>query len=232
MDKKVEIECLDRLAFGLKDGKCYKELREDLDAFLINQYKGSESRRKYIDVHMKIWVSIPEEHMQLRNRALDLLTCVTTKERLVLHWGLCLLAFNIFRDVSAIVGKLFSINDKISLALVHNRIIESWGDRTTLIYAVQRILKSMSIWGALQDSSKQGIYELVDKIVINEKHLKLWLLECYLSCIDQKTVTVESLNQANSLFPFEINVKLSDLMDSNIFEVNRQGLDVDVVELR
>lgn len=104
--------------------------------------------------------------------------------------------------------------------------------RTTLVYAVQRMLRSMANWGVLQDSEKKGFYKPEEKIRLDDKALKLWLLECYLTCIEQKSVSMQSLNEAPALFPFTVDVKLNDLIDSDRYEVNRQGLDVDVVELR
>lgn len=232
MEKKIRLEWLDLLAFRFKDNKNYKELREYLNSILKEKIKGNESRRKHIDILMRIWFSVPLEHKQLRDRALIFLSAATARERLALHWGLCLLAFELFRDVSSIIGKLFVLNDEITLAQVHNRIIENWGDRTTLVYAVQRMLRSMANWGVLQDSEKKGLYKPAEKIRLEDKDLKLWLLECYLTCNEQKSVSMQSLNQAPALFPFAVDVKLNDLMDSDRYEVNRQGLDVDVVELR
>jgi len=232
MDKKVEIEWLDQLAFGLKEQKNYKELREELDNSLKNKIHGNESRRKHLNVLMRIWVSVPSGHEQLRNRALTFLSTATSTERLALHWGLCLLAFELFKDVSNIIGKLFKINDEVTLAQVHHRIIESWGDRTTLVYAVRRILRSMVNWGVLQDTEKQGFYKPAEKQHLEAKALKLWLLECYLTCNEQKSVSMQSLNEAPALFPFAVDINLGDLMASDRYEVNRQGLDVDIVELR
>lgn len=232
MDKKVEIEWLDQLAFGLKEQKNYKDLKEELDNSLKNKIHGNESRRKHLNVLMRIWVTVPTGHEQLRDRALTFLLSTTSRERLALHWGLCLLAFEIFKDVSSIIGKLFTLNEEITLAQVHNRIIENWGDRTTLVYAVQRMLRSMANWGVLLDAEKKGFYKPPEKLPLYNKDLGLWLLECYLACIEQKFVFMQSLNEVPALFPFTVNIKLSDLLDSARYEVNRQGLDVDVVELR
>jgi hypothetical protein len=43
---------------------------------------------------------------------------------------------------------------------------------------------------------------------------------------------MQRLNEAPALFPFTVDIKLGDLIDSKRYEVNRQGLDVDMVELR
>lgn len=232
MDKKVELEWLDFLAFRLKENRNYKELQAELNDFLLAKISGNESRRKYNNVHMRIWVTVPPEHEQLRDQALEFLSTTTTRVRLAIHWGMCLLAFDLFRDITSITGKLFTLNDEINLAQVHKRIIETWGDRTTLIYAVQRILRSMAKWGVLQDTDKKGYFKTSAKISLGDRALKLWLLECYLTSIEQKTVTLQGLNEAAALFPFSLNVGLGDLLSTNRFEVNRQGLDVDVVELR
>lgn len=232
MDRKIQLEWLDRLAFLFNDEKNFKRIKEQMDGYLSDIIKGSESRRKHINVLMRIWVSVPEEDVPLRDRALQFLSKVKTEERLALHWGLCLLAYPLFRDVTTVIGRLLSLQDEITLAQVHKRIIESWGDRSSLNWAVQRLLRSLSLWGALKDTDVKGEYVATDKIMIENEELKLWLLECYLRCIDQSTITYQSLISAPSLFPFDINVKLGELLTSDRFEVNRQGLDVDVVELR
>lgn len=232
MDKKVNLEWLDRVAFGLKENKSYKELRGELENYLEDKILGAETRRKHINVLLRIWVSVLPEHEELRDRALALLLVSEARERSVLHWGLCLLAYELFRDVATIIGKLFTLNDELALAQVHKRVIEAWGDRTNLKYAVQRLLRTMANWGVLQPLGKNGLYRQTGKLLIENKPLKLWLLECYFSCIEQKSVSMQSLNAAPTLFPFMLEVNLDDLMASGRYEVNRQGLDIDVVELR
>jgi len=232
MDKKVEIDWLDRLAFGLKEKKSYKELRIDLENLLQNSINGDESRRKHINVLMRIWVSVSPEHEEIRNRALDLLSLINNSERTALHWGLSLLAYDLFRDVTSIIGRLLTLDEDISLAQVHNRIVENWGDRTNLKFALQRMFRTMVNWGVLMNSKKPGIYKQSKKICIYDKELNLWLAECYLTCIEKRSISLENLIEAHALFPFVLVLNLGDLIDSGRFEVNRQGLDVDVVELR
>jgi len=232
MEKKIQLDWLDKLAFLYNDERDAKRIKEQMDGYLSDIIKGGESRRKHINVLMRIWVSVPEEDVSLRDQALQFLRKVKTEERLALHWGLCLLAYPLFRDVTTVIGRLLSLQDEITLAQVHKRIIESWGDRSSLNWAVQRLLRSLSLWGALKDTDVKGEYVAANKIVIENEELKLWLLECYLRCIDQRTITYQSLISAPALFPFDINVKLGELLTSDRFEVNRQGLDVDVVELR
>jgi len=232
MDKKLELPWLDQLAFGLREGKSYKELRIELDATLKNKINGPETRRKHINVLMRIWVSVPAEHEQFRDRALTFLAAATSRERLALHWGLSLVSFELFRDVSSVIGKLLTLNDEITLAQVHSRIIEDWGDRTNLKYAVPRMLRSMVNWGVLQDTTNRGSYKPSSKIAIDDKDMKLWLLECYLTCLEQNSISVQSLNEAPALYPFAVNIKLAEMVASDRYEVSRQGLDVDVVELR
>lgn len=120
----------------------------------------------------------------------------------------------------------------VTISPVHSRIIEDWGDRTNLKYAVPRMLRSMVNWGVLQDTTNRGSYKPSSKIAIDDKDMKLWLLECYLTCLEQNSISVQSLNEAPALYPFAVNIKLAEMVASDRYEVSRQGLDVDVVELR
>ncbi len=232
MDKKVQLDWMDKIAFLQKEENDVKYIKEQMDSLLSQQIDGNESRRKHITVLLRIWVTVPEEVVPLRDNALQLISKVAFEERIAIHWGMCLLAYPLFKDVTAIVGKLLSLQDELTLLQVHKRIIEGWGDRNTLKWAVQRLIRSLASWGVIIDTNTKGEYIVANKIDINNDELKLWLLECYLRCLSQETIAYQSLISAPSLFPFNLNITLGDLLTSDRFEVNRQGLDVDVVELR
>lgn len=231
MDRKVRLDWLDRLAFMYAEFKDSNIVKEEMNAYLVNTIKGKEARRKSINVLMRVWVSVPQEHTALRDRAVQFLSRVKTEERVALHWGLCLLAYPLFRDVTTIVGRLLALQDEVYLSQVHKRIIDSWGDRSSLNWAVQRLLRSLNLWGTLKDTETNGKYAAANKIVVENGELKLWLLECYLQCIEESTILFDNLINTPALFPFDLNVRLGDLLMSDKFEVNRQGLDSDVVEL-
>ncbi len=232
MEKKLQLEWLGRVVALAKDEADPKLIRADMDRYLLTSLPGSESRRKHIDVLMRIWVKVADENKQLRDEALLLWERVSARERVALHWGLCLLAYPIFKDVTAAIGKLLNLQDDVLLSQVHKRIVDSWGERTTLRYAVQRLLRTLTWWGVLAETGKKGVYRAGDEMDVQDKDGALWLLHCYIQASAEETVPLTSLLAAPALFPFKLNVRLSDLGDSERFEVTRQGLNSDVVGLR
>lgn len=53
-------------------------------------------------------------------------------DRVWFHWGMACLAYQFFRDTSAVVGRLLTLQDDFTTAQVQSRLLSSWGDRPTI----------------------------------------------------------------------------------------------------
>lgn len=230
-DKTIKLAWLDEIAFSFLDMGEKEKVYSHLKEFLSGDIKGAESRRKYITVLKRIWIEVPPEHQYFKDTALLFLKKVSASDRLVLHWGMSLLAYPFFRDVTNTAGLLFNLQDELSVSQVKRRITSEWGERKTLNDAIPRVIYSLENWGVLERLGK-GIYRQKNKKIIEDKDVMLWLLQCYLVSLDVETIILENFNKTPSLFPFSYHVTPGDLHASNRFEINRQGLDNDVVELK
>lgn len=221
---------MDELAFNMKK-KETDVVFSHMKKMIADEVKGKESQRKHLTVLKRIWVKIPDRHEGLRDRAIKIFATADHSKRLVIHWGMSLLAFPFFLDMAIIVGVLAKLQDDFTLKQVRQRIVEDWGDRSTLRYAIPRMLKTFSEWGAL-DMKGKGRYKTTPKITIDDKETLLWLLESYFYSIDEKIVYLDKLNKTSALFPFSYHVDVMDFFKAPRFEINRQGLSNDVVELK
>lgn len=231
-DKKVKLDWLDQVAFSYKEYRDCQKTRREMDSYISGEVKGRDSRRKTLNVLLRIWGSVPEEHVKYRDQALEYLGKLNRSERIVLHWGMCLLAYTFFRDVTGIIGKILSIQENVSQAQVYRRVIERWGERSTVKYALPRLVLSLYDWGVLQKKGNAGEYGQGEKILIKDTEIKLWMLKCYLISNDNKAVLLESLYNTPNLFPFQYNLELMELAGCEELEVYRQGSGYDMVELR
>lgn len=77
----------------------------------------------------------------------------------------CHPAFTGVAPVDHEVGKLIGLNGEISLSQLTRRLIEVWGDRSTLRPATQRIVRSTAQWSVLRDAKKPGRYPPLQKNV-------------------------------------------------------------------
>ena len=228
-DRKLQLDWLDAtvgLCQGsLNPGVVADNLRQKLES----EIAGTEARRKTTTVLLRIWVNVPAEYSHLRDEALQLAAQIGSEERLWLHWGLSLLAYPFFRDVAATVGQLSRLQGIFSQAQVQRRMIENWGQRTTLQRAVRRLIRTSVDWDVLQDTDVRGCYDVAPPRQTKNRALALWLLDCALQANDAEQVPLRELGQLSCTFPFDLLPFVNDVRLSERFEVARQGLDLEMV---
>jgi hypothetical protein len=196
---------------------------------LESKVAGTEARRKTITVLLRIWVNVPEKDGRLRDEALYLATRVSPEERLWLHWGMSLLAYPFFRGVAATVGQLSRLQGAFSQSQVQRRMIENWGQRTTLQRAVRRLLRTFVDWNVLRETNVRGSYDVAPPRQTENRALALWFLDCALRAHEAEQVSLRELGQLAYAFPFDLLPFVSDVRRSDRFEITRQGLDLEMV---
>jgi hypothetical protein len=228
-DRKLELDWLDATVGlcqeSLDPGAVAGQLRQRL----AHEIAGDEARRKTITVLLRIWVNVPAEDSRLRDEALQRVAEVNPEERLWLHWGMALLAYPFFRDVAATVGQLSRLQGTFSQAQVQRRMVENWGQRTTLQRAVQRLLRTFVDWDVMRDAGGRGSYDVAPPRRTENRNLALWLLDCALQANGAEQVPLRELGQLSYTFPFDLLPFIGDVRRSERFEVARQGLDLDMV---
>jgi hypothetical protein len=228
-DRRLELDWLDATV-----GLCQGELDPgiisgQLRQKLASEVRGTEARRKTITVLLRIWVNVPEDHKHLRDQALQLAIQIKPEERLWLHWGMSLLAYPFFRDIAAIVGQLGHLQGVLSQAQVQRRMIENWGQRSTLQRTTQHVMRSFIDWDVLRSADEHSSYELVPPRSTKSQVLALWLLECALQAHEAEQVSLRELGQLSYTFPFDLLPFISEIRRSKRFEITRQGLDLEMV---
>jgi len=204
-----------------------------LNQALSTKIRGSDARRKNINLLTRIWLRVPEAHRPLRDEALTFWPDLTGEERLWLHWGLSLLAYPFFRDVAATVGRLLYLQETFTAGQVHREIVASWGERTTLQYAVRRAISSLAEWGVLKAGKDgRGPYTAVPPLTPPNPELPLWLLEAALRARRVDAMPLYNLQRLPELFPFDLDVGVSTIHRSRRFLIVWEGGDTEMVVLR
>ena len=160
-DRKIEIEWLDAVAGCVATGPAPEDVRKFLWSFLEGVVAGDSvhsGRGKTLTVLSRIWVIVPEQAKPLRKAALQCIASATGEEMVAIHWAMAIGTYPFFCDVVASVGKLLALNGQANLSQVRRRMTESWGDRSTLPRAIQRVLRSMVQWGVLRDRPARGTF--------------------------------------------------------------------------
>lgn len=202
-----------------------KEVKIILDEYLTD-YVSGENKRKTINILIRTWVNVNSEHIHIRDSALELIKTADENEKLAIHWCMLMLAYPIFLDIASTIGKLLDLQDGFSLSMVRRRIYEIWGERSTLKYAIDKIVRSITEWGVIEDGSKSGDYKRKEQFTINNPEVRLLLIEVYLKASKRAYLQFIEVNKLYELFPFKLDLGLEDFHDSERFNLNKIGMDI------
>lgn len=232
-DRKIELAWLDAIAAHVAAGASTKESREYVWRLLDGVVAGDtthDARGKTLTVLSQVWLSVPEEARKIRESALKLFPEAAASERLPIHWAMMMAAYPFFLDVATNAGKLITMNGDVTLSQIVRRMLDAWGDRSTLPRATQRVLRSMVQWGALRDGGIPGRYlpqPAQTKVSGDAAELLLMGLLTGLG----RGLHVSHLLSHSSLFPFDLRAHSNRLSRSTRLEFHRQGDQTDFVEV-
>jgi len=226
----IKSEWLDATVSYYSKSHDLKISKEKLDQLIGRETESSEVKRKTIDVLTRAWIRTPQGHKSIQTDAFELFKKVEPSEYIVLHYGMLLIAFPFFRDICSVIGRLYCLYGDIQTNQIHQRMIEKWGRRTSMIRATDRVLQSMLQWQIIQ--KKNDILRIRKPIKISHLDLCLWFLETLLHSEQTNTMEYDRLVSLPSVFPFQLDVPFYYVKKSKRFEYSMQGLKTGVLSLR
>ena len=189
------------------------------------------NRRKAIDILINIWVKSTEIDAILRDEAVaNFQATPIIGDRIWLHYGLTLLYYPFFREVTAAIGQLARYEDHITPAMVKQRMISGRGQLGSLEKAVESIMFSLRNWGILTASDQRHAYAPQRQIFpASSTDLETWLLACALRAHPAEELPFADLLHLPELFPFRFTLTVDHLRVHPWFVVQRQGAGWDMV---
>lgn len=235
-DRKIQRIWLDATADWAAEGISASEIRTRVQDLLEGRVAGEgphSARGKTITVLMHIWVPVPKTLASLRHDGLDLIRGTVGEGKLPVHWGMCLATYPFFQDVAAITGRLLSLQTTVDLSQLIRRVEESWGARSTIPRAVQRVVRSLVDWGALTETAHRGTFQSCQPIPLSSKNgVGIWLLEAAIVGSGRLARPLVGTIRHPMFFPFHITVTPQDVANSTRLELYRQGSDEDLVIIK
>lgn len=232
-DQHIKLEWLESTAQLVAEGLDSVELKSRLDLLLEGKLsdKGQRSvRSKAETVLMRVWSRVPSHVIELRDEGLQLLASRSGQLRVAVHWGMSAAGYTYFGDVAGVTGRLLRLQDTVSAPQIRRRMVESYGDRTTLYNALRRMMRTYVDWGVLSDTEHRGVYVGGPKIDLTaDKRLQSWLIEALLISTGHEMRPFDSLAGGLALFPFAMDIMPHDLRSSRRLEIFQQGLNQDYV---
>ncbi len=232
-DRKIRLAWLEAIAGWTAAGMPEAEIRSTLDLLLEGEVTGKEARKKTKTVLIRTWLLPSERLRALRDQGLSLLSRTNGPERLALHWGMVCASHPVVWDTATVVGRLLRLQGEASLSQVRARIVESYGERSTVVRASQRILRSFSDWKVVGEMTQRGTYVASGTQRLENPEIIAWLIEASLLASGQEMKVLPTLLSLPSLFPFNISLSGKQFSDSNPrIILYRQGRDEELVSLQ
>ena len=180
-------------------------------------------------VLMHVWVLVPGTIVELRDDGINLLCGRSGGDRLPLHWGMCLATYPFFRNVAETTGRLLALQGRAALSQIVRRTTESWGSRSTVARATQRVVRSFVAWDILGETRERGIFVPVTKAEVPDRAVAPWLLEAGLANSDHREYPLPGLAKAAFFFPFDLRVSRQNIGHRPRLELHHRGIDGVVV---
>jgi hypothetical protein len=235
-DRKIQLSWLDATADWAAQGLRLTEIRARLVALLEGEASSSghrDAREKTMTVLLHVWVRVPRVLQPLRDDGLILLQEQTGRGRLALHWGMCVATYPFFRDIAATTGRLLGLQGTAALSQISRRTTETWGDRSTVNRAVQRVVRSFTEWGILEETKERGVFGSVPRFEIrDEDPVSSWMIEAAISNCGSNALPLRSLLASPALFPFRLDVTPRHVAKSPRLELHHQDPNEDIVTLK
>ena len=224
-DRKIELRWLDAAAGWVAEGLPSKEVRQRLSRMLEEEVLGEIARRKTVTVLAHVWLTVPSHMEDLRDEGVELRRDRRLAERLPIHWGMCTATYPFFRSVASAAGRLMALQDQVSLSQITRRTAKTWGDRSTVTRATQRVVRSLVLWGAMTEARGTGMFAPGTPMEISSDNpLGPWLAEASLSGKDRSVSTMRNLAQDPALFPFRLDLSSAALARRSALAVHREGV--------
>ncbi len=233
LDRSIRLEWLDAVAGQLAAGASAKQARDYAWQLLQGVVAGKtaqSARGKTLTVLSRVWLTVPAAAEALRDSAVPLVSRASVEERLAIHWAMMSAAYPFFVDIAANIGKLIALNGEFSLSQLTRRLVDVWGDRSTLRPAAQRAVRSMVQWGVLRDSKSPGQYLPLQKRIAVSAEVAELLVEGLLIA-SGRGVPLNQLLSHPAAFPFDVRLDPARLRRSPRLQLHRQGDQTDFIEV-
>ncbi len=199
--------------------------RKFLSEYLGSQMLGKVSTRKTADQLNRLWLYADDPYQSLRKMTRSLLKPIDHAQMAVLHLGMAMNVFPIYRETMRVIGTLERLTDQISNKAISTRVIEKFPTTTSIPRTVKRVLQTLDDWHFIE--LNQGIV-VVKEILLLDSKLVNWFIIALLKATEQNEITLQELD----ICPFKLGINFShprsviNGSEDLFFGRNQMGLEV------
>jgi len=203
--------------------------RKALREYLESQMLGQVSTRKTTDQLYRLWLYSSDPYQTLREMTRSLLKPIDHAQTAVLHLGMAINVFPIYRETVRVIGTLERLADQISTKAISARVIEKFPTTTSIPRTVNRVLQTLDDWHFIEVN--QGLV-VVKEILLVDPKLVNWYILAILRATEQNEITLQELETC----PLKLGINLSHprsvVNSSEDLFFGRKQMGLEVVRLK
>lgn len=139
------------------------------------------------------------------DRAVNIFRSSDSRDELAAFaWGAAIVSYPFFGKVSELIGRLTSLQGDCSVAEIHRRMTEKYGERQVVKRATQAVIQTQCDWGVIERIDDGKRLTRMRAIVVSDEQQVSWLVESALRYM-AKAVSVSALSSLPILYPFEMD---------------------------
>jgi len=207
-------------------------IRQRLADTISGTVNGVDAQRKTIDVLSAIWVKTQKSAPHIHQEALTIFPLLSSsEERVWLHYGMTLVCYPFFRKCVSAIGQISRTEEIITRKMIKDRIAGDYGHLGALDRSVERIIASLTDWGALAKTEQIKEYRIQQRCFSSFEQLQSWLLTSALYAHPSDGIPFNDLIHLPELYPFKLTIGVDKLRHDSRFEINRQGGRLEMVRI-
>jgi len=224
-NRHLEMTWLTQTAAWAASGFRGAELKQHIDSLLAPAFSSQVAMDKTRNLLFGIWdtqtKSVPT---RFSKQACELLLSYSEKS-VVLHWGLLIAKYPFFYFVVTQLGRIARHDGVFFYSQLEQRVTEEYGDTSTIKRSMQFVVRTLINLDILSNP-KTGTYQLRKPLTISSLELIAWLAEAVIYANNDKSRSLDKINNDAALFPFEVRFNENNLARATSLDLHHQASDI------
>jgi len=200
-------------------------LYRSLRAYLDSEIEGDVTSRKTSNHLKRLWLTQEDPYQPLRLKTLSLPFYKYPEFFPILHLGIAINVFPIYRETTKSIGLLDRVINPIPKQSVVERVLERLGNTSSIPRAVARVLQTLEDWRLIQS---QDTFLNIVPYDVDDQMIAEWLLTALVIMNEPLGIAVSDF----PLTPEKLGIKLPNPREivqhstSLVISQNIQGLEM------
>ena len=192
-----------------------------LDDILAKEFKGKEGRRKIINNLTRVWSGGKKEPSELQKEVLIKYQDADKSDKIIYQYLMTSLAFPFFSETTSFVGKYVRMSDGFKASTILSEMRNSYGNAESVYKGVNAVLNGLKSWQILSEGGNKGSFIFEGNfLVLSDSLQKNLLTMATIQNANGGVLTIEQINSAASMFPFDYNIKREDINFEQLEVIN------------